>query len=159
MSASSQNVARHDVMHIVPWVDPVVDQIGYPVHDPYIEMFWLPVLGPTATWLYRRLVAGLLDADADSFDVDMSNLARSIGVSNATGRHNPFSRALHRCTMFGATQQIAVEPVLTLAVRRFLPTLPHRHLQRLPEQLQIAHHDWIHVPNGRDSQYRGAHIQ
>lgn len=132
-------------LKIVPWIDPIVDEKGFPVHDPYIEMFWLPVLGPTATWLYRRMVSGVL-VEPSGFIVNMDELARGIGVAYTPGRHNPFARALHRCTMFGAAQQVATHPEHTVAVRRFLPLLPHRHLSRLPEPLQVAHHDWIHLP-------------
>jgi hypothetical protein len=132
-------------LKIVPWIDPIVDEKGFPVHDPYIEMFWLPVLGPTATWLYRRMVSGVL-TEPSGFIVNMDELARGIGVAYTSGRHNPFARALHRCIMFGAAQQVATHPEQTVAVRRSLPLLPHRHLSRLPEPLQVAHHDWIHVP-------------
>ncbi len=138
----------NDILRVVAWVDPIVDTHGHQVHDPYIEMFWLPVLGPTATWLHRRLVSGL-SGGHESFDVDMADLARSIGVTHTHGRHNPFARALERCIMFGAAQQIAVQPVRTVAVRRALPTLPHRHLARLPEQLRIAHQDWMLVPSAQ----------
>lgn len=142
---SSTHAATAATMRIIPWVDPVVDVKGFNVNDPYIEMFWLPVLGPTATWLYRRMVSGVT-ADPDGVVVDMSELARGIGVAYTPGRHNPFARALHRCIMFGAAQQVATQPLHTVSVRRCLPLLPHRHLARLPEQLQIAHHDWIHIP-------------
>lgn len=145
-SVSSRTDDSREILRVTAWVDPVVDSNGHPVNDPYIEMFWLPVLGPTATWLYRRLVSGVLDDGVDFFDVDMADLARSIGVAHTAGRHNPFARALQRCTMFGAVQHVARQPVHTVAVRRFLPTLARRHLLRLPEPLQIAHHDWIHVP-------------
>ena len=47
--------------------------------------------------------------------------------------------------MFGAAQQIAVQPHRTIAVRSVLPQLPARHLSRLPHPLRIAHHDWIHM--------------
>ena len=137
--------ATTNTLRIVPWVDPIVDEKGFAVNDPYIEMFWLPVLGPTATWLYRRMVSGVL-SDPNGFTVDMDELARGIGVAYTPGRHNPFARALHRCTMFGTAQQIALHPLHTVAVRRFLPQLPHRHLARLPDPLQVAHHDWIHIP-------------
>lgn len=129
-------------MQVVPWDDPIVDTRGFRVDDPYVEMFWLPVLGPTATWLLRRLVSGLT-VDPQGFVVDMGDLARGIGVAYTEGRHNPFGRALHRCVMFGAAQQIAAVPVRTVAVRRHLPILPGRHLARLPEQMQIAHADWL----------------
>lgn len=161
-SVSSHIDATPGTLRVMAWADPVVDSTGHPVNDPYIEMFWLPVLGPTATWLYRRLASGVIDGTADtfdSFDVDMAELARSIGVAHTSGRHNPFARALQRCTMFGAVRSVAVQPVHTVAVRRFLPDLPRRHLQRLPDQLQIAHHDWMHVTNTAHSQKGHANTQ
>lgn len=130
------------MLQVVPWEDPVVDARGFRVDDPYVEMFWLPVLGPTATWLLRRLASGL-SADPAGFSVDMADLARGIGVAYSEGRHNPFGRALHRCVMFGAAQQIAAVPCRTVAVRRHLPVLAGRHLARLPDQMQIAHVDWL----------------
>jgi hypothetical protein len=85
----------------------------------------------------------------------MDELARTIGVAYTQGRHNPFVRALQRCVMFGVAEHIAVQPIRTLAVRKSLPSLPQRHLGRLPNQLQIAHHDWMqnlrestHSPSG-----------
>ena len=41
---------------VVPWHDPVVDSVGFDVRSNYVELFWLNVLGPTATWALRRLV-------------------------------------------------------------------------------------------------------
>lgn len=137
------------IIHIVPWRDSLVEQDGYAIDDPYIEMFWLPVLGPTATWLIRRLAGGL-QHQPEGYTVDIADLARGIGVNYTPGRHNPFARALSRCTMFGAAQQIAVQPHRTIAVRSVLPQLPVRHLSRLPHPLRVAHHDWIHM---------GAHMQ
>lgn len=145
----------HDItLRVVPWEDPIVESRGFAVNDPYIEMFWLPVLGPTATWLYRRLVSGVLHSPS-GYTINMDELARTIGVAYTQGRHNPFVRALQRCVMFGVAEHIAVQPVRTLAVRKSLPSLPQRHLGRLPNQLQIAHHDWMqnlrestHSPSG-----------
>ena len=128
-------------LEVQPWRDPVVETRGYNIADPYVEMFWLPVLGPTATWLARRLASGL-ELQPDGYTLDMQDLARSIGVSYTHGKHNPFARAIHRCIMFGVAQQISVLPHTTLAVRQILPALPIRHLNKLPEQLRIAHHDW-----------------
>jgi hypothetical protein len=132
------------IIHIVPWKDALVEGHGYAIDDPYIEMFWLPILGPTATWLVRRLAGGL-QHQHEGYTVDMTDLARGIGVNYTPGRHNPFARALSRCTMFGAAQQIAVQPHRTIAVRSVLPPLPARHLSRLPHPLRIAHHDWVHM--------------
>lgn len=138
------DIAPHEspLMHVVPWNDPIVDVKGFPIGDPYVEMFWLPVLGPTATWLLRRLVGGL-SAEPLGYTVDMGDLARGIGVAYTDGRHNPFGRAIHRCVMFGAAQQVAAVPNRTIAVRRHLPVLPSRHLARLPDQMRTAHSDWL----------------
>lgn len=131
-------------LSIVKWHDAQIDVTGFAIDDPYVEMFWLPILGPTATWLLRRMAAGLT-YEPTGYIIDMNDVARSIGVAYSEGRHNPFARALHRCVMFGVAQQIAVHPIRTIAVRTHVPRIPHRHLSRLPEQLVLAHHDWIHA--------------
>lgn len=128
------------LLEVRPWTDPVVDRMGVAVHDPYVETFWLPVLGPTATWLLRRLAAGLHE-NPEGYSVDMEVLARGLGVAFVPGRHGPFMRALHRCEMFGATRRLASTPRLTLEVRRMMPPLPRRHLDRLPDDLRRAHDD------------------
>ena len=128
--------------HIVPWTDPLVERSGHPIGDPYVEIFWLPVLGPTASWLLRRLAGGL-EHEPDGYMLDLPDLARSLGVGWAPGRNNPFARALQRCAMFGAVNELAVVPVRTIAVRRMLPRVPERHLSRLPDALRVAHHDWL----------------
>lgn len=143
MSPTSTIVETSEIQ-VVAWKDALVDSSGFAVNDPYVEMFWLPILGPTATWLVRRLAAGL-EHQPDGYTVDMQDLARGIGVAYTTGRHNPFARALHRCVMFGVAQQLAVLPQRTFSVRTHIPALSQRHIARLPEALRIAHHDWLHA--------------
>ena len=133
-----------EYIDVMPWHDTLIHNHGYSIGDPYIEMFWLPVLGPTATWLLRRLATGL-EHEPAGYTVDVDELARGIGVAYSRGKHNPFARGLHRCIMFGVAQQIAVIPRTVIAVRTVLPTLSHRHVSRLPEPLQIAHSDWTSV--------------
>jgi hypothetical protein len=48
-----------DMLHVVGWPDPVIDALGHDPRSWYVEQFWLSVLGPTSTWLMRRLAAGL----------------------------------------------------------------------------------------------------
>jgi hypothetical protein len=120
-----------------PWVDPVIDDDGFDPRSRYVELFWLGVLGPTATWLVRRLVAGL-EQSPDGYDLDLHATARAMGLSYTARRASPFSKALQRCVMFGLARPIDSG----LAVRRRVPPVSLRHLQRMPEQLQAAHHDW-----------------
>ena len=128
-----------------PWVDPVVDDDGFDPRSRYVELFWLGVLGPTATWLIRRLVAGLERSPA-GYELDLVATARAMGLSYTAGRASPFSKALQRCVMFGLAHPVDGG----MAVRRRIPPVSLRHLQRMPEQLQVAHRDWQCTTIGLD---------
>ena len=108
-----QNIPSQSIT-ITQWKDAVVEAHGYSITDPYVEMFWLPVLGPTATWLLRRFSFGLIE-QPNGMTLDIHDLARSLGVAYSPGKHNSFTRALQRCTMFGVAHQIALLPTLTVA--------------------------------------------
>jgi len=76
-------------VRVAPWHDPVVDRRGHDPRSAYVEQFWLGVLGPTATWLLRRLVAGF-DHQPDGYELDVAASARSLGLSVAKGTvHKP----------------------------------------------------------------------
>jgi len=126
-------------IRVVGWPDPVIDRLGYDPRSLYVETFWLGILGPTSTWLIRRFAAGLDDAPA-GFDLDLEDTARAMGLGGRSGRHSPFRRALARCVTFQVARQIGPT---TLAVRRKIPPLPRRHLQRLPASLQDQHEQWM----------------
>ena len=127
-----------------PWPDPVIDEVGHDPRSPYVERFWLGVLGPTATWLMRRLVAGLEAAPA-GFELDLAAMATELGLGNHTGPHSPFVRSIQRCCRFGAAELV---DEATLRVRRKLPPLTRIQVERLPEALRLAHDSWIahHAP-------------
>lgn len=122
---------------IRPWIDPVVDDDGHDPRSRYVENFWLGVLGPTATWVLRRLVAGL-ERHPDGYRLDLCLTAKMMGLSYTAGRSSPFAKALQRCSMFGLAHQTSDG----LAVRRRVPTVAHRHLRRMPESVQTAHEEW-----------------
>ncbi len=124
------------------WPDPVIDTVGHDVRSPYVERFWLGVLGPSATWLLRRLVRGLED-HPDGFDLDLATAASEIGLGNRSGRHSPFYRSIERCCRFGAAHLIDDR---TLRVRRKLPPLTRAQIARLPSSLQATHQAWVEGP-------------
>jgi len=124
-------------VHVVPWDDPIVDRRGHDPRSAYVEQFWLSVLGPTATWLLRRLVAGF-DERPDGYQLDVADAARSLGLSVTKGMASPFAKALQRCVMFGVANRLSERWV----VRRRIPTVSQRHLLRLPPALQSAHERW-----------------
>ena len=126
-----------DTLHVRPWPDAVIDAVGHDPRSTYVERFWLGVLGPSTTWLLRRVAAGLEAAPA-GFDLPLAETARALGLGG-DGKHSPFVRALSRCCQF----ELALpESDGVLAVRRKLPPLNRRQLVRLPDAVQAEHEAW-----------------
>lgn len=138
---------------IVPWHDDVVDPIGYDPRSPYVELFWLNVLGPTATWLLRRVVDGL-DHYPGGYELDLEQTAKALGLGYTRGTLSPFARALHRCVLFGAAQPVEGG----LAVRRRLPPVSARHLARMPDHLRDAHRSWLRSATTQQAETARARI-
>lgn len=123
---------------VVPWHDPVIDQVGYDPRAVYVERFWLGILGPSATWLLRLLVDRLDSAPA-GYELDLRECASALGL----GRRGPaaaFPRTMARCCQFGATRFAGT---YTFEVRRKLPPLSHRQISRLPAALRAEHARWV----------------
>jgi hypothetical protein len=103
-----------------------------------VELYWLPAIGPSTTWLLRRLSYGL-EVRSDGFELDLSETARSLGLGERMGKNSPFRRALQRLCTFELARAHGRGG---LAVRTVVPPLPLRHLSRLPESLQASHRQW-----------------
>jgi hypothetical protein len=125
-------------LHIVAWSDPVIDTLGHDPRSWYVEQFWLPILGPTSTWLLRRVVSRF-DTEPDGFDLDLEDTARSLGLGAQPGRNSPFRRALGRCIAFKLARP---QGPGALDVRRRMAPLTLRNLDRLPATLQELHNEW-----------------
>ena len=139
-----------DHVRISPWLDPVVDRRGHDPRSTYVERFWLGTLGPTATWLLRRLASGL-DEQPDGYELDLAPTAQSLGLSYTKGNSSPFAKAFGRCIMFGLAQ-IRSDGY---AIRRRIPEVARRHLIRLPADLQTEHQRWVGAAATLDSLQRG----
>jgi hypothetical protein len=37
------------LLRVEAWHDPVIDELGYDPRSSYVEIFWLPVLGPPSS--------------------------------------------------------------------------------------------------------------
>ncbi len=125
-------------LRVVPWVDPVADPHGLHPCSRYVELYWLPVIGPSTTWLLRRLSYGL-DVHGQGFDLDLAETARSLGLGERMGKNSPFRKAIVRLGTFGLARGHGPDG---LSVRTVVPPLPLRHLSRLPEPLQVGHRRW-----------------
>ena len=127
--------ASREMLVVEPWLDPLIDAVGHDPRSSYVERFWLPVLGPSTTWLLRHLVTRLEESPG-SVELDVEDTARALGLGERMGPNAPFARTVKRCVDFDMAQW---RDPTHLAVRRRLAPLARRHLRRLPESLQASH--------------------
>ena len=121
------------VVPVTRWVDPTVDRIGFPVLDPYVELAWLPVIGPSATWMLRRLDSWLPNPSS-RVEIDLSELGQMLGLGSSVSPWSSVQRTMGRLVRFGLADWSGV-----LRVRGSVPPLSSRHLERMPEWVREAH--------------------
>ena len=141
--AATRDSREAKALTIITWRDELVERVGYDVHGEYVERFWLGIIGPTATWLLRHLVAGLA-ASPQGFELDLAATAGALGIGWELGRANPLNRAVQRLVIFGLARSSGA----TLAVRVRVPPLAGRQLARLPEPVQALHASWCRPVTG-----------
>jgi hypothetical protein len=129
-----------DTLTIRPWADDVIDSLGFDPRAPYVERFWLGVLGPSTTWLLRRIAAGF-DLCPEGFEMSLGETAQALGLGDRGGRHSPFLRTVNRMIQFELAQ-VVTAGAGELAVRRRLPPLNRRQMARLSPSLQADHPRW-----------------
>ena len=155
MPAFTTNIQLADTVFIRPWVDDVIDSLGFDPRSTYAETYWLGILGPSTAWLMRRMVAGLED-HPEGYEMRLAETARSLGLGERGGRHSPFLRAVTRTVQFELARP---EEDGVLAIRRKVPPLNRRQLLRLPPALQSAHAEWqaqqLRVPTAEELRRRG----
>ena len=138
-TTSPSSPEHHDQnVGVVPWRDATVESLGFPVRSEYVEWFWLPVLGPSATWLLQRIDVGF-DQFPDGYVLDARSTAQALGIAARDDAGTIFARALSRLQSFG----IAHGNCNSLAVRRVLPPVAQRHLSRMPAAVRDAHPQWL----------------
>jgi hypothetical protein len=117
----------------------LVEEGDYPASSVFVELFWLPVLGPSATVLFRRLNL-LLKSRPDGITLEMDVLSSELGLGTAESKHSPLRRAISRLERFGLAKRSASGQ---LAVRRGAGPLPQHLLNGLDTVLQDAHQSVI----------------
>lgn len=120
----------------------------------YVELYWLPIVGPSATWALRRIAPALQAAPDGRVELKLDVLARSIGVSRRTGRQSPIKRTLARLV----ERRLAGVDVEAdeLAVRVVVPLLDAPTANRLPAYLRPLHRALLDqlattLPEGADA--------
>lgn len=133
-------------LEVVPWPDGILERVGHDPRSLYVELFWLPTLGPSTTLLMRALVRALEAAIAASPErtgpiegprarLDVEELAVGLGLGHH-GVPTTLRRAIDRSVAFGLTRWRTSS---CLAVHRRLPALSQRQVGRLPAALAAAH--------------------
>lgn len=128
-----------DHLRITRWDDPVLDAVGHDPRSAYVERFWLALLGPSTTFLVRRIAASL-EQHPDGFDLHLEDTAQAIGLGMRSGRSGPFLNALARTGHFHITKPVGPDE---LCARVRLQTLSHHQVERLPEALRAEHPAWV----------------
>jgi hypothetical protein len=129
-------------LRVVPWLDPVVERNAHPLHSEYVSRYYLPVLGPSAMWALRLMVADMqsaVDRGADPLAgtvIDSREFSHRLGLGSIEGVNAPLIKTLKRLILF----DVAIEDGEALAVRRRLPWLNERHLHRFTATMRREHH-------------------
>lgn len=137
---------------LTAWIDPTVEAIGHDPRSRYVENYWLGVLGPTASWVLRRW-SDTLDTNPNGIEIDLTELAREMGLSYTVGRSSPFAKAIQRLMMFGLAHSTASG----IAVRRSIPDVAHRHVRRMTDNLQARHAADLDAPAPTLDDFTRAH--
>jgi len=141
-------------LEVVSWFDPFLARHGYDPRSAYVERFWLGVLGPSATWLLRRLARGL-EEHPDGFRINLADTARALGLGEGTSRNSMVVRTVERTCQFGVAQLHGRDRI---AVRSHVAPLNARQLKRLPVAVQRAHDQWIAEPEDPEQRRRALTI-
>lgn len=121
-------------LEVLPLVDELVESRGFGPRSMYTEMCWLPVMGPTATWLYRRL-GSWAEYHPDGVQVGLVDLSLGLGLGEGIGSHSKLAKAFERLERFDAAKWSGNQ----LLVRRALAPLPQRYVQRLSYTAHAFH--------------------
>jgi hypothetical protein len=137
--ATAPTIPATGTLRVTPWPDPLIDRLGLDPRSSYVETYWLGTLGPSTTWLLRRLAYGL-ELQPEGYELDLASLARELGLGDKGGRHSPFARSLMRLAQFEIARWQQVDA--TLEVRRRVPPLNRRQVLHLPDSLRLQHDAW-----------------
>ena len=124
---------------VTPWRDPAVEPSGVDPRDPYVERYWLGVLGPSTVLLLRRFARGL-DERPEGFKVPVIDTSLALGLGRGVGRNSPIIRTVDRAETFGMLRRTAHDRI---EARTRMPLLSPRQLRQLPPVLRRLHADWL----------------
>ncbi len=123
---------------VIGFSDTVVDATGYRPDHPYVETCHLPIIGPSAFVLWRRLASQVATTRAAPVLVDTTDLFLSIGLGESLERTGRGARTLARLVQFDFAYRGGRDHQL-LAVRHTIGRVPAENLGRLPLSARQFH--------------------
>jgi hypothetical protein len=126
-------------VYVTEWIDEDLDTPAYPARSGYVELFWLPVLGPSATVLLWRLQNDF-EFEPDGFSIELNALSEELGLGTVESKHAPIYRALARLVQFGLAKRMDPGQLL---VRCEVPPLSPHDESLLSPWLQADHQKFI----------------
>jgi len=139
----SQPIFPMQTLHVAPWPDHVINLKGYAPKSAYVENYWLPILGPTTTFLLRKISTSFECSEDSEFILYPFEWAQNLGVHPRGGKHGPFWKSITRACRF----KLAQIGKNRLYVRKKLPPLSIRQVEKLPRHLQISHLESKRITN------------
>ena len=130
-----EGIAWRSTLRVEAWRNSASNPGAVDPRSSYTERFWLPILGPSTTWLLRHLARVLEESPAGAV-IDVPETARALGLGERSGRNGPLIRTIERAADFGTITPLGPQ---RLAVRRLLPLLSARQVARLPLGLRVEH--------------------
>lgn len=103
-----------------------------PARGEYVELFWLPILGPTAIMFLRRVASDLVTFP-DGYVMDNTVMAACMGLHAHT---MAYVSMVNRCARYG---MVRTSDHGGLVIRDCLPRLSPRLIDRLHPVLQAEH--------------------
>lgn len=150
-SPNETEAALPPELRLMPWRDELVEAVGFGPRSMYVEMCWLPIMGPTTTWLYRRL-GSWAEFNKEGVTVDTVDLSTSMGLGESLARNAGIARAIGRLVRFEAARWQADE----LHVRTALAPLPERSAKQLRGAARRLHEEMLRRPPNQITERNGA---
>lgn len=119
--------------------DPIIDTLGYDPNDEYCERFWLPILGPTAFLLLKRIIIAL-ELSPEGFHLNIGESSQALGLGLRIGKNSPVMKSLNRYCVLGLGKH---NGGASYVIRRSLPPLSNRQIRMFPDFLNEEFQQWL----------------
>lgn len=129
----TKEIANH--LRVDVWSDPVVEAVGHDPRSTYVHEFWLPIVGPSALLVARKMLERL-EAAGGPCTIELDELALSVGLGRAVGRNSRITTTLGRLAGFGLVHLAnGGDASTTVVVRTAWAPLTRAQALKLPPSL------------------------